>query len=135
MCLCVPVRRHTEHSMCQRLPCMGGALAHKRCCVRQFTDAELLINITKHVLVPEHRLLMPEEKKGLLDRRVCAGPCGVPSTPGNAGSGPWPWVAWNTWVSCCVRPQRLCSEAQGFRECKLVCHVIEHQDVCMCCKR
>ena len=52
---------------------MVCALAHKRRCVRQFTDAELLINITKHVLVPEHRLLMPEEKKGLLDRHALRG--------------------------------------------------------------
>jgi hypothetical protein len=33
-----------------------------------FTEAELLVNITKHVLVPEHRILTPAEKATLLAR-------------------------------------------------------------------
>lgn len=33
-----------------------------------FTEAELLVNITKHTLVPSHRILLPEEKATLLAR-------------------------------------------------------------------
>jgi len=36
--------------------------------VEQFHEQELLVNITEHVLVPQHQLLSDEEKKQLLDR-------------------------------------------------------------------
>lgn len=36
--------------------------------IEQFTENELLVNITQHVLVPEHRILTREEKHVLLDR-------------------------------------------------------------------
>ncbi|KAF5829546.1 RNA polymerase Rpb5, C-terminal domain-containing protein [Dunaliella salina] len=36
--------------------------------IEQFTENELLVNITEHVLVPEHRILNKEEKQTLLDR-------------------------------------------------------------------
>lgn len=36
--------------------------------IELFKEYELLVNITKHELVPEHRLLSPEEKRALLAR-------------------------------------------------------------------
>ena len=36
--------------------------------IELFQEAELLVNITKHVLVPEHRILTPDEKRTLLAR-------------------------------------------------------------------
>jgi DNA-directed RNA polymerases I, II, and III subunit RPABC1 len=34
----------------------------------QFTEPELLVNITKHVMVPKHVVLPPEDKASLLQR-------------------------------------------------------------------
>lgn len=36
--------------------------------IEHFLENELLVNITEHTLVPEHRILTPEEKRTLLDR-------------------------------------------------------------------
>ena len=36
--------------------------------IEVFNEQDLLVNITKHELVPKHILLSPEEKKALLDR-------------------------------------------------------------------
>ncbi|KND01574.1 DNA-directed RNA polymerase core subunit RPB5 [Spizellomyces punctatus DAOM BR117] len=36
--------------------------------IDQFAESELLVNITKHVLVPEHEVLSDSEKKTLLER-------------------------------------------------------------------
>ena len=36
--------------------------------IQSFTEAELMVNITQHELVPEHKLLTPEQKVALIKR-------------------------------------------------------------------
>lgn len=36
--------------------------------LEQFAEAELVVNITEHVLVPQHIVLTDEEKRTLLSR-------------------------------------------------------------------
>lgn len=36
--------------------------------LEQFLDSELLVNLTEHELVPEHVVMIPEEKKELLNK-------------------------------------------------------------------
>ena len=38
------------------------------CFMEYFEESELLVNITRHKLVPKHRVLTPVEKQALLDR-------------------------------------------------------------------
>ena len=36
--------------------------------LEEFSESDLLVNITHHTLVPKHEVLTPEEKKALLER-------------------------------------------------------------------
>lgn len=36
--------------------------------LEEFSESDLLVNITHHILVPKHEVLSPEEKKALLER-------------------------------------------------------------------
>ena len=36
--------------------------------LEEFSEADLLVNITHHTLVPQHIVLKPEEKRELLER-------------------------------------------------------------------
>lgn len=36
--------------------------------LEEFSESDLLVNITRHILVPEHKMLSPAEKKQLLEK-------------------------------------------------------------------
>lgn len=55
-----------------------------------FTEAELLVNITKHTLVPSHRILSPDEKVTLLARYKVK----ESQLPRIQVGGGWVGVAW-----------------------------------------
>jgi len=68
---CLP---KVTHSLCDE-GCPGNdakvslnTSCHPRYNIELFQEAELLVNITKHVLVPQHIVMTPEEKKSLLLR-------------------------------------------------------------------
>ena len=56
------------HSTSFRTDTPAASAVRTSFAVLQFVEAELLINITKHVLVPPHTKLKPQEKKELLQR-------------------------------------------------------------------
>jgi DNA-directed RNA polymerase I, II, and III subunit RPABC1 len=36
--------------------------------LEEYAEQDLVVNITKHFLVPKHEVMSPEEKKALLER-------------------------------------------------------------------
>lgn len=36
--------------------------------LEEFSEADLLVNITHHTLVPQHEVLAPDDKKALLEK-------------------------------------------------------------------
>lgn len=36
--------------------------------LEEFAEADLIVNITHHILVPKHEVMTPEAKKALLER-------------------------------------------------------------------
>ena len=36
--------------------------------LEEFSEADLLVNITHHTLVPKHEVLAPEDKRALLEK-------------------------------------------------------------------
>eukprot|EP00878_Enallax_costatus_P002337 GHUV01002513.1.p1 GENE.GHUV01002513.1~~GHUV01002513.1.p1 ORF type:complete len:203 (+),score=55.42 GHUV01002513.1:403-1011(+) len=64
------VKRAIMVQQAQLTPFAKGVVAEisGRMTIESFTESELLVNITKHILVPEHRILTDEEKQTLLKR-------------------------------------------------------------------
>ena len=51
---------------CFRMKVIVAMAQHFR--LEEFSESDLLVNITRHILVPYHQLLTPEEKKELLEK-------------------------------------------------------------------
>lgn len=67
-CLRFPGRKHVWLNLyaTHDIQALSSVKAEMGIDVEAFQEAELLVNITKHELVPEHAVLSPEEKKALL---------------------------------------------------------------------
>ena len=61
--LCYPFERFGTFAPTQVIVAMSSQFR-----LEEFSEADLLVNITHHTLVPMHQVLSPEEKKTLLER-------------------------------------------------------------------
>jgi DNA-directed RNA polymerases I, II, and III subunit RPABC1 len=63
----VGIRDSSNNDSYQAVHQVISVMAHQYK-LEEFSESDLLVNITRHFLVPRHYVLNPEEKKVLLDK-------------------------------------------------------------------